>query len=389
MPSLEREVMRLRSLIDDADAIIVGIGSGMSSAAGFNHYNRAGMTRAGMEDWQQAFGFKSLFDGFYYLYPSLEQQWAYYARYIDFMLREPASQPYLDLRSLIGHKDYYILSTNVDAQVEKTFPAERICNYQGSFAYLQCKQPCCDELFDASPYVERMLAGMAGFEIRSEDVPRCPHCGWQLVPWVRDDTFLQGAAWRESLGRYERFVRERSDCRVLLLELGVGEMTPGIITLPFWSMTSKLPDAHLLSVNISGDSAPLQLGSKAEAIQADLSTLLSAARTGDEQRVLILVMQIERSPVDLGAASDVRHRHLREADLGQQREERLLYDREGVAPPAVDLGFSHRLPNLSRLTMSSSCSFIDRCTRLFIAPAKINKDTVYRHLFIIVEREHG
>ena len=72
-------------------------------------------------------------------------------------------------------------------------------------------------------------------------------------------TFLQGAAWRESLGRYERFVRERSDRRVLLLELGVGEMTPGIITLPFWSMTAKLPDANLLSVNISGDSAPLQL----------------------------------------------------------------------------------------------------------------------------------
>ena len=176
---------------------------------------------------------------------SLEQRWAYYARYIDFMLREPTSQPYLDLRSLIGHKDYFILSTNVDTQVEKTFPTERICNYQGSFAHLQCKQPCCDELFDASPYVERMLAGMAGFEVLSEDVPRCPHCGWQLVPWVRDDTFLQGAVWRESLGRYERFVRERSDRRVLLLELGVGEMTPGIITLPFWSMTAKLPDAHL------------------------------------------------------------------------------------------------------------------------------------------------
>ena len=36
MPSLEKEAGRLRSLIDDADAIIVGIGSGMSSAAGFN-----------------------------------------------------------------------------------------------------------------------------------------------------------------------------------------------------------------------------------------------------------------------------------------------------------------------------------------------------------------
>ena len=50
MPPLEREADRLRSLIDDADAIIVGIGSGMSSAAGFNHYNRAGMERAGMGD---------------------------------------------------------------------------------------------------------------------------------------------------------------------------------------------------------------------------------------------------------------------------------------------------------------------------------------------------
>ena len=87
-----------------------------------------------------------------------------------------------------------------------------------------------------------------------------------------------GTARRESLGRYERFVRERGDGRVLL-ELGVGEMTPGIIMLPFWSMAAKLPDAHLLSVNISGDSAPLQLGSKAEAIQADLGALLSAART--------------------------------------------------------------------------------------------------------------
>ena len=78
------------------------------------------------------------------------------------------------------------------------------------------------------------------------------------MPWVRDDTFLQGAAWRRGLGRYERFVRERGSGRVLLLELGVGEMTPGIITLPFWSMAAKLPDAHLLSVNISSGAAPVK-----------------------------------------------------------------------------------------------------------------------------------
>lgn len=82
-------------------------------------------------------------------------------------------------------------------------------------------------------------------------------------------------ARREGLGRYERFVREGGDGHVLLLELSVGEMTPGIAMLPFWSMATKLPDAHLLNINISDDSAPLQLGSKAEAIRADLGRLVA------------------------------------------------------------------------------------------------------------------
>ena len=78
-------------------------------------------------------------------------------------------------------------------------------------------------------------------------------------------------------------MRERGNGRVLLLELGVGEMTPGIIiTLPFWSMAAKLPDTHLLSANISSGPAPLQPGSKAEAIRADLGLLLSAAQAGGE-----------------------------------------------------------------------------------------------------------
>ena len=65
------------------------------------------------------------------------------------------------------------------------------------------------------------------------------------------------------------------DERLLLLELGVGEMTPGIITLPFWSMTARLPRAHLLSVNIASGSVPLQLDNKATAIKADLAELLA------------------------------------------------------------------------------------------------------------------
>ena len=72
-------------------------------------------------------------------------------------------------------------------------------------------------------------------------------------------------------------MRERSNGRVLLLELGVGEMTPGIITLPFWSMAAKLPDAHLFERKHLGRRGP---GESLEAIQPGLAERGIITRTG-------------------------------------------------------------------------------------------------------------
>ena len=92
-------------------------------------------------------------------------------------------------------------------------------------------------------------------------------------PWACDDTFPQGAArgsWavRALRARARRRPRAAAGARR-------GRDGPGIIMLPFWSMAAKLPDAHLLNINISDGSAPLQLGSKAEAIRADLGRLVA------------------------------------------------------------------------------------------------------------------
>lgn len=56
-----------------------------------------------------------------------------------------------------------------------------------------------------------------------------------MVPWVRDDTFLEGKDWREGVRRYENFLKKYlmngTDKNVVLLELGVGEMTPVLRSL--------------------------------------------------------------------------------------------------------------------------------------------------------------
>ena len=101
-----------------------------------------------------------------------------------------------------------------------------------------------------------------------------------LVPWVRDDTFLEGTFWQDSLHRYHRFLRrwimDQSDKKVLLLELGVGEMTPSIIKLPFWELTAKNENVFYACLNREASHSPEHLRGHSLYLQGDLAEILAA-----------------------------------------------------------------------------------------------------------------
>lgn len=62
-------------------------------------------------------------------------------------------------------------------------------------------------------------------EAPAEWIPRCPECDWKMLPWVQNNTVLQGEAWQVAYQRYEDFVKKYHNKKLLLLELGVGDMT--------------------------------------------------------------------------------------------------------------------------------------------------------------------
>ena len=261
-------------LLHQADSVLVGAGSGLSSAAGYNHYHHNAVFEANFHDFEEAYGIQSLFRGFYYVYSKPEQQWGFYSRYIRFMEETPAGQPYLDLYDILKEKEYFILTTNCDIQIPKVFPEDKICQFQGDFRYFQCSQPCHDKLYENHGLVTSMLDSMNGLEVLAEQIPRCPVCGWKMVPWVQDNTFLQGKEWQAAYRRYENFVRKHQKEKLLLLELGVGDMTSSVIKLPFWDMAANFPDAFLVTVNLAKAAAPEHLSGKSLAICGDLSCFL-------------------------------------------------------------------------------------------------------------------
>lgn len=279
----QETIRTLVDLLEQADAVLVGVGSGMSSAAGYNHYHWMPAMEGYLKEFRAQYGFPSPFAGFYYAYSSYEEQWAYYARYLTAMYELPIGKPYLDLADILQGKDYFILTSNVDTQCERVFPAERICDFQGNVWYLQCSQPCHDAIYEGRAEIQKLNQAIQNLRVPRELVPRCLQCGRVMIPWVRDDTFLEGAAWKAGAARYQRFLRrylvEQPEKRLLLLELGVGEMTLSVIKLPFWELATRNPQVFYVCVNARDASIPEHLRGKGLYCQGDLAEQLSEIKT--------------------------------------------------------------------------------------------------------------
>lgn len=269
----------LAEKIKQADAIVIGGGSGLSSAGGYNHYHWTPNMKAALQPFVDYYGFESPFAGFYYCYSSQEAQWGFYSQYIRCVQEASTLTVYKDLKAIAADKPVFVLTTNIDGQFSRVFSEKQICCYQGDFRYLQCSQPCHDQLYENALAVKEMTRQLHGVRIPSDLVPRCPECGRVMAPWVRDDTFLEGRRWQESVSRYQSFLRdhliEKTGSMVIFLELGVGEMTPGIIKLPFWEMTVNNPDAFYACINQKRSLGPAHLNGKSMYIAAELKEALT------------------------------------------------------------------------------------------------------------------
>lgn len=280
----QEKVQRLANQISCADAIVVGIGSGLSTASGYDFYHKSPRFDEEFATFEQAHGFETLFDGLFHVFGSNEEQWAFNAAVAEYIRKLPVGKPYKDLEKAFAGSDYFVITTNVDGQAARAFPEDRVFLFQGDLRYWQCSQPCCEQILDNEHLAQRIrnttfLDERGIPRADAELLPRRSECGHLMTPWIRDINFLEGNLWHEQEERYLEFLRKHLEVRkdkVLFLELGVSSMTPAIIKFPFWSMCDKNPQTEYVCVNKGEASTPKHLGSRASVITSDLSPAISA-----------------------------------------------------------------------------------------------------------------
>ena len=275
--SCSEPIERLKAALRDCDAVVIGAGSGLSTAAGFTYTDER--FEKYFSDFAAKYGIQDMYSGGFYPFPTMEEFWAYWSRYIYINRYMDAPKPvYDDLLKLMQDKDYFVITTNVDHCFQKAgFDKKRLFYTQGDYGLFQCSGPCCQETFDNEAVIQEMVERQKDMKIPSELLPVCPHCGKPLTMNLRsDDTFVEDEGWHRAAERYENFLRTHEGQKILFLELGVGYNTPVIIKYPFWQMTAKNPNATYVCINQGQAVCPQEIERQSVCINADIGQVLQS-----------------------------------------------------------------------------------------------------------------
>ena len=268
------EIKRLKKAIEEADAVVIGAGAGLSTSAGFI-YNGERFEKY-FADFGKKYGFQDMYSGGFYPYETPEEMWAYWSKFIFVNRYMDAPKPVYDqLLTVVKDKDYFVITTNVDHCFQKAgFDKKRLFYTQGDYGLFQCSEPCHEETYENEDMVRAMVEQQKDMKIPTELIPKCPKCGKPLTMNLRsDDKFVEDEGWHQAAERYENFLRTRKG-KILFLELGVGYNTPGIIKYPFWQMTAKNPDATYACVNYGEAVCPEDIRNQSICIDGDIGQVI-------------------------------------------------------------------------------------------------------------------
>ncbi|MDE7279547.1 MAG: Sir2 silent information regulator family NAD-dependent deacetylase [Oscillospiraceae bacterium] len=244
------EITRLKNTLKVADAVVIGAGAGLSTAAGFTYTGER--FEKYFSDFKEKYGLTDMYSGGFFPFETSEEHWAYWSRYIYCnRYTDVDNGVYNKLFEFVNDKNYFVLTTNVDHQFQKAgFDKKRLFYTQGDYGLFQCSEPCHNETYDNEKIIRKMFADQKNMRVPTELVPICPKCGKHMTMNLRaDDKFVQDDGWYKASERYNDFILRHSGSKILFLELGVGFNTPSIIKFPFWKMTAENPNAVYACIN--------------------------------------------------------------------------------------------------------------------------------------------
>lgn len=126
-----KNYLKIKELIKNADAIVIGAGAGLSASAGIDYSKES--FKKNFKELISAYGMTDMYTSSFYNFKAEEERWSYWVKHINYSFILPkALDTYKNLFKIVKDKNYFVITTNVDGQFLKSgFDKNKVFEVQG------------------------------------------------------------------------------------------------------------------------------------------------------------------------------------------------------------------------------------------------------------------
>ena len=249
---------KLEEIIENADKVLIGIGEEFSL-----------MEREldGMEIFRE---FKKYSNKDADKISNFETEWIlpYILKMADKEgITEKIRAAYRKLVNLVGSKDYFVISTNMeDTILDVGFDEDRIVMPCGNYKNYKCVCNCQNAIWRADD-IEEIISQMKSATFQKIDRPRCIYCGGNAeFNTILSDGYLE-EGYAKQWKKYTDWIQGTLNKKLCILELGVAMDYPTVIRWPFEKMAFYNQKSVFIRVNERMPFMPDEVREKGISIQ--------------------------------------------------------------------------------------------------------------------------
>ena len=266
------DIKKVWKWIDGADAVLIGASNGLSITEGLHLFADNQVFEELFGDLKRKYGLRCILQGMGARWPTEEEKWGFWSRLVHhYCGKYQETQVMSDLKTVIGDKDYFVVTSNGECHFELCgFAPEKIYEVEGNWLTMQCAARCHDRVYPWGELAEKMAVAEQGGRVPSGLVPRCPVCGGPMQVHMEFKNFIPQTEGRESL---EAFLRQYHGKRLVILELGIGWRNQ-LIKAPLMRLAAAEPEARYVTVNLGEIYIPGEIREKSCGLDGDLAEIL-------------------------------------------------------------------------------------------------------------------
>lgn len=263
--------------LHDADAILVTASNGFSISEGLNLFAHDSKLTTVLGDFVEKYNLPNLLKALSYHYPDELDRWRVYARVAEYYNYNYHPGELMDkLRQIIGHKPYFIWTSNVDHHFALA-DFKNLLEIEGNWQTGICsKHPKEHSLVDLKETLHKIYEKDQAGTLTEKDLPTCAECGERL------SLNIPGAAFnmdQSQVARFEKFLNNYQEKKILVLELGIGPQNQ-MIKAPSMQLIAGNESSRYLTINKGQLNIPNVIADRSIGFSSTIMEAFDALITG-------------------------------------------------------------------------------------------------------------